>query len=378
MKPTDKILYVLELVETAIQLAPKNEHCFVDHKAIDKKKLTEIELHSILKKLEKDDKVLEIIDGPFESGVVLWDDNTPRTFKLKVLGKFDDFYNQQYELSKFGIKNLSHQNYYKVYGVAQEIHQELNIIKGNNVDIEATKATPTMWKGINQKSISLRDIKQMKVKALNFLREIEAIDAFQLIDIRKTEQAFRVVVTRRKFDKAFLELILNSPERKSSSLTKKLIIDKQPKPKEEKPDYTLLKTYEEPTPTNEPDTPSISKVDIQPLQPGSYHDKSGKLNVSAGVDVPIAKRGKVTRKNRTKYDQCHLMSCLFNSVNTLNNGITFSKFLGVKYDKNNKKHIRKIRNTIDEINEKVAERTTAKKLILPPQGERIFIDKSYL
>lgn len=175
MKPTDKILYVLELVETAIQLAPKNEHCFVDHKAIDKKKLTEIELHSILKKLEKDDKILEIIDGPFESGVVLWDDNTPRTFKLKILGKFDDFYNKQYELSKFGIKNLSHQNYYKVYGVAQEIQQELNIIKGNNVDIEATKATPTMWKGINQKSISLRDIKQMKVKALNFLREVELL-----------------------------------------------------------------------------------------------------------------------------------------------------------------------------------------------------------
>ena len=72
------------------------------------------------------------------------------------------------------------------------------------------------------------------------------------------------------------------------------------------------------------------------------------------------------------------MSCLFKSVNTLNNGVTFSKFLGVKYDKNNKKHIRKIRNTIDEINEKVAERTTARKLILPPQGERIFIDKSYL
>jgi hypothetical protein len=119
------------------------------------------------------------------------------------------------------------------------------------------------------------------------------------------------------------------------------------------------------------------KVDIQPLQPSSYHDKTGKLNVSAAVDVSIAVRGKVTRKNRTKYEQCHLMSCLFKTVNTLNNGITFSKFLGVKYDKNTKTHIRKIRNTVDEINKKVADKTTAKKLIFI-QSERIFVNSSYL
>ena len=161
-------------------------------------------------------------------------------------------------------------------------------------------------------------------------------------------------------------------------LNGKVIINKQPKPKEEKPDDTAPETYEETSPASEPNTPVATKVDIHPLLPRHYHDKTGKLAVSPTVDVAIAKRGKVTRKDRTKYDQCHLMSCLFKSVNTLNNGVTFSKFLGVKYDKNNKKHIRKIRNTIDEINEKVAERTTARKLILPPQGERIFIDKSYL
>mgnify|MGYP001687281334 CR=1 FL=1 len=122
---------------------------------------------------------------------------------------------------------------------------------------------------------------------------------------------------------------------------------------------------------------AAAKVDIQPLQPSSYHDKTGKLNVSAGVDVSIAVRGKVTRKNRTKYDQCHLMGCLFKSVNTLNNGITFSKFLGVKYNKSAKTHIRKIRNTVDEINKKVADKTTAKKLIFI-QGEKIFVNSSYL
>lgn len=160
-------------------------------------------------------------------------------------------------------------------------------------------------------------------------------------------------------------------------LNGKVIIDKQEKPKVEKYDDTIPEPDEKPEPAKEPAAPTTAKVDIHPLQPSHYHDKTGKLNVSAGVDVFIAVRGKVTRKNRTKYDQCHLMSCLFKTVNTLNNGVTFSKFLGVKYDKNTKTHIRKIRNTVNEINKKVADKTTAKKLILV-HNEKIFADKSYL
>jgi hypothetical protein len=157
----------------------------------------------------------------------------------------------------------------------------------------------------------------------------------------------------------------------------KVIIDKQSKPKIEYPDDTVPERYEEPAQKPNPAAPVAVKVDIHPLQPNHYHDKTGKLAVSGTVDVSIAVRGKVARKNRIKYDQCHLMGCLFKSVNTLKNGVTFSTFLGVKYDKNNKKHIRKIRNTVDEINKKVAGKTTAKRLIFI-QAEKIFLNSSYL
>ena len=157
----------------------------------------------------------------------------------------------------------------------------------------------------------------------------------------------------------------------------KVIIDKQSKPKIEYPDDTVPKRYDEPAKQPDPAAPVAVKVDVHPLQPNHYHDKTGKLAVSGTVDVSIAVRGKVARKNRIKYDQCHLMSCLFKSVNTLKNGVTFSTFLGVKYDKNNKKHIRKIRNTVDEINKKVAGKTTAKRLIFI-QAEKIFLNSSYL
>jgi len=157
----------------------------------------------------------------------------------------------------------------------------------------------------------------------------------------------------------------------------KVIIDKQSKPKIEYPDDTVPERYEEPAKEPTAPAPVAGKVDIHPLQPNHYHDKTGKLAVSATVDVSIAVRGKVARKNRIKYDQCHLMSCLFKSVNTLKNGVTFSTFLGVKYDKNNKKHIRKIRNTVDEINKKVAGKTTAKRLVFI-QAEKIFLNSSHL
>ncbi len=124
--------------------------------------------------------------------------------------------------------------------------------------------------------------------------------------------------------------------------------------------------------------PTLGAVDIyRQLKAQNYSDRTGKLTVSPTVDIAIAVNGKVKRKNGKRYEQCHLMSCLFKSVNSLNDGVTFSRFLGVKYDKNNTKHAKKIRNTIDEINKKVSEVTNAKKLILI-QKEKIFIDKSYL
>lgn len=158
---------------------------------------------------------------------------------------------------------------------------------------------------------------------------------------------------------------------------KGVVINKESKPQVQHPDDTASEPYEEPAKEPAASVSVAEKVNVHPLQLSHYSDRTGKLTVSPSVEVSIASRGKVKRKNGKKYDQCHLMSCLFKSVNTLKNGIPFSTFLGVKYDKNSKTHIRKIRNTIDEINKKVADSTTAKKLIFV-HGDKIFIDKSYL
>lgn len=205
----------MNLINAAREITPKDVHTFVDHRTIDKKILSELELHSILKKIEKDENIIKIIDGPFEDGVGLWNEDTPRVFKLMVLDGFVEYYDKVYEESRFGIKSLSLQNYYLVLGVVQLIHQELNIKKGNKIEIDVFASNEQIRKGSPSTVVSLYDVKQIKIKALDFLKEINAIENYNHNNRPPSKQYFIISVNRRKFDKIHLELIFSSPNRKT-------------------------------------------------------------------------------------------------------------------------------------------------------------------
>ena len=118
-------------------------------------------------------------------------------------------------------------------------------------------------------------------------------------------------------------------------------------------------------------------VVIDKLGTDSYNKRSGVLTLSPTLKIDFSNKGKVRRTNGKKYMQPELLELVFKNVNTLSSGVSFSRFLGVKYDKKNKNHKKKIDNTIDEINKKVSEKNGPRKLIFL-QGEKIYIDKSYL
>ena len=119
------------------------------------------------------------------------------------------------------------------------------------------------------------------------------------------------------------------------------------------------------------------RVDIDKLGTDSYNKRSGILTLNPTLKIDFSNKGKVRRANGKKYMQPELLELMFKNVNTLSSGVSFSRFLGVKYDKKNKKHKKKIDNTIDEINNKISEKNGPSKLIFL-QGEKIYIDKSYL
>lgn len=123
--------------------------------------------------------------------------------------------------------------------------------------------------------------------------------------------------------------------------------------------------------------PIPKKITVHTLEPEHYNKRKGVLLLSPTDKVFIAKRGKVKRNNGKKYDQCYLLELLFNNVNTLKSGVSFSRFLGVSATKIGKNEEKKIRNTMQEINEKVADVGGPKNLI-KMQNQKVFINSSYL
>ncbi|MCA9332825.1 hypothetical protein KDA00_03045 [Candidatus Saccharibacteria bacterium] len=236
MNATEKILYLLSQIETANQLSADSQPCFLDPDAIDKDKVTRLELKTILEKLAADG-VIRILEKP-TGNVIRTDRPNYSNYKIEVLPTFDDYYDTTYASNRFGVKNLTHDNYYRVYAVAELINQELNIRTDGIATFEADKSTATLWKGVHEKSLSLYHIKQIYSKALRFLKEVGAINSYELYkpSPSSTTQLYKVTASRRRFDAVFLELIVNSPNSKTAALTKKLVINKEPKPQPNYPD----------------------------------------------------------------------------------------------------------------------------------------------
>ncbi len=123
--------------------------------------------------------------------------------------------------------------------------------------------------------------------------------------------------------------------------------------------------------------PAIRQVVVHDFQPEHYDKRKGILYLSPTDKVIVAKRGSAKKVNGLKYDQCHLLACLFKTVNTLNKGVKISMVLGVSEPKITNSDIKKVRNLLQEINEKVTAVGGPKKLVRL-QSQKVFIDSSYL
>jgi len=126
-----------------------------------------------------------------------------------------------------------------------------------------------------------------------------------------------------------------------------------------------------------PTPPATRQVTVHDLQPEHYDKRKGILYLSPTDKVIIAKRGSAKKVNGLKYDQCHLLACLFKNVNTLNKGVKISMVLGVSESKITNSDIKKVRNLLQEINKKVTAVGGPKKLVRL-QSQKVFINNSYL
>jgi hypothetical protein len=122
---------------------------------------------------------------------------------------------------------------------------------------------------------------------------------------------------------------------------------------------------------------SIQPLTLHKLEPRHYSQRTGILSLSATVDISVATKGKVKRPNGEKYLQCMVLEKLFKTVKTIKSGINFSKALSVSDAKIGKREVKKISNTVAEINKKVAAVGGPNNLIIV-QNKTILVNNSYL
>ncbi len=113
---------------------------------------------------------------------------------------------------------------------------------------------------------------------------------------------------------------------------------------------------------------------IEHLDTDSYNKNSGILTLTPFVKIDYSNAGSVRRKNGNKYKQPQLLEMLFKNVNTLKQGISFSKILGVNDSIITRNHVKNIRNTIQEINGKITDIGGPDNLIII-QGRKVIVNK---
>lgn len=119
------------------------------------------------------------------------------------------------------------------------------------------------------------------------------------------------------------------------------------------------------------------KITLHPLKPQHYSDRKGTLVLNPTTELAISTTGRTMHHNGKLYSQCKLMGLLFKNVKTIKSGIFFSTFYGVNDRYIDKKMEKKIRNTVSEINKKVAGVGGPNNLIYV-QDKKVHVNHSYL
>ncbi len=232
-KVSKPVFDVLTIIHETAQLNPKDEPFFLS----PKKTSAYDDLEAILKKLEKDDKVLKIVQYPNQEKVpnnefgMLESELGSKTldkllsFVIQLNPSFEDFYQEQYALSQLGVEKLNHDNFFRVFDIMEEIGRILNASTNNKVTLEASKYGNHFWRGLSkedfdanedgEEGISLTKIAELQNKALDFLKSIEVANNIEVAkhDSRELEgftvdqiDYFVIDVNRKKFIEVLEEM----------------------------------------------------------------------------------------------------------------------------------------------------------------------------
>lgn len=282
MRADEKIWNVVYAISQARQIRPSNEPCKISPSVFSK--MSQDEVDGIFKKLDKDEDVINLINIP-KSWAVVTANSRPDDYRyvFGVKENFDTFYENKYREYYQAIHNLATENFLSIFDLVLDIEREIQMSDSNKVSVDVLNRVVRFSILFPRDSAHFRDAYcKRRIDSANYLKRHGAIKSYEVqnnigngwdakIEIEFSTPAFDGFADKMK-------------ARYKTDFHKqpKLVIDKQPKPKIEKPDDTMIDPSEEP----EADEPVNATVP-QDQEKVRFDAKASKLTFSGKTcDIP--------------------------------------------------------------------------------------------
>lgn len=205
--PEEQIWAVMKAITDNQEITPSGDKIYLDPRKLEKT-VSRLELNQILTKLERDEKIIEIVSRPEEIAL----DHTSGCYGLIISdnARYREFLNRAHSLHSGNINRLEADNFFAVSEVAMDILQQLQIVSGERVTIPLIPSVVRFSSLCPAKSPNLLDrYADFRWKALMYMREREYIQDFAIKKgdyFHRWEQEITVGVDRYNYDRFYKRL----------------------------------------------------------------------------------------------------------------------------------------------------------------------------
>lgn len=202
MKSLNKIWVVVSNINEVRQIAPKSKPCTLVASTFNG--IENQEVISIFEKLANDDKVITLVSLPDRARP------NSNNYVFEVLPSFSNYFEDFYAHYSIGIDKLNGLNLLKIFDIALDIHDELNLTSQRDVKIMlAPQVVRFRQLRPDQFIPALERYCDYRLKSCEFLQEMGVISAFSILNANAItwKRAISVeLVSRIEFDRAFKKL----------------------------------------------------------------------------------------------------------------------------------------------------------------------------
>ncbi len=204
MKSLEKLWTVVYKIDQARQITSEGKPVRINPKTSFHRKLDPVEVDSIFELLQ-DAGVIAIKDKPSD-GTNLRLGAYADTYGLEILPIFDKYMNDLYIRYSFGVESLDDLSLLRVYDVALDIRNELQLTDGSDATIRIIPPVIRFQALFPGDSIPMRDeYCRHRWNAINFLKKIGAFTKCELDEGTREPYSTlaQITVNRMEFDRVF-------------------------------------------------------------------------------------------------------------------------------------------------------------------------------